>query len=104
MTGMMESMKLTEKHVIEKASEILEDARRLGYFAFKCGIQLGGSCPLKLSFAKAGSTHYVRQLGWARFLEESGGHFTGIDQGLHLKDMVESFILSSDGIEPWNRA
>lgn len=103
MTGMTEPMKITEKHVIEKASEILAEARQLGYFMFKCHLQLGGSNPIRLSFTSGGSTHYVRQLGWAQFLEKSGGRVTGIDQGRHLADMVENFILSADGIEPWRR-
>ena len=100
---MTDSMKLTERHVIEKAGEILAEARRLGYYMFKCHLLLSGSNPIKLSFANAGSIWYVRQLGWAQFLEKSGGRFTGIDQGLHFKDVVQSLILSSDGIEPWRR-
>jgi hypothetical protein len=101
---MTDPMKLTEKHVIEKAAEILAEARRLGYFMFKCHLQLGGSLPIKLSFANTGSIRYVRQLGWAQFFEKSGGRFTGLDQGMHLQQIVQSFILSSDGIEPWRRS
>jgi hypothetical protein len=96
-------MKSTEVHVLERSREILEDARRLGYFRFKCGIEREGLCALKLSFGKGGSIYYVRQLGWARFLNESGGFFAGYEQAVHLKGIVETFILSADGIEPWTR-
>ena len=104
MATMADPMKLTEKHLIEKAGEILAEARKLGYFMFKCHLQLGGSNPIKLSFANHGSITYVRQLGWSQFLEKCGGRFTGLDQGLHFEQIVQSFILSSDGIEPWRRS
>jgi hypothetical protein len=104
MATMTHPLKLTEKHVIEKAEEILAEARRLGYFKFKCHLMLGGSNPIKLSFANNGSIWYERRLGWAKFLKKRGGQFTGLDQGMHFEQIVQSHILSADGIEPWRRA
>lgn len=97
-----EPMKLTERHVIDKATIILAEARRLGYFMFKCHIVSGnGSYPLLLSFANGGDTKYERQLGWARFFEKSGGLEVSRDVAYRFHGVVESFILSSDGIESW---
>jgi hypothetical protein len=100
---MTDPMKLTEKHVVEKAEEILGEARRLGYFRFKRHLQLGGSNPIKLCFANNGSIRYERQLGWAQFLRKSGGAFTGLHQGTHFEQIAQRQILSADGIEPWQR-
>jgi hypothetical protein len=69
----MDTLKLTERHLEQKASEILEDARRLGYFRFKCRVQ--GDAVL-LMFAKGGSVHYERQVGWMRFWRK--GERTGV--------------------------
>jgi hypothetical protein len=61
MATMTDPMKLTKKHVTEKAEDILEDARRLGYFKCKCRVE---DRSLLLMFAKRGrSVHYERQVG-----------------------------------------
>jgi hypothetical protein len=70
MAVMPDPMKATKQHVLDRASEILEDARRLGYFRFKCRLQ---GDVLLLMFTKGGSVHYERQVGWTRFYGESDG-------------------------------
>jgi hypothetical protein len=62
---MDDAMKLTEKHVIAAATEILDEARRLGYFIFRCHVQAGGSLALILCFKNRGTIRHVRQVGWA---------------------------------------
>jgi len=48
----MDALKLTERDLEQKASEILEDAQRLGYFLFKCRVQ---GDALLLMFGKGGT-------------------------------------------------
>src|ERR1700681_2981687 len=96
-----DATKLTENYVVEKATEILEEARRLGYFMFRSRVQAGGFLPTILSFANRGTTRDVRQLGWAQFYTKCGGQLAGPDQARRSPRAVQSLILSADRIEPW---
>lgn len=93
----------TNEYVLECAREILENARRLHYFMFRCRVETNeASMPLILSFGKGTDTLFERQLGWARFYRDAGGD-PNVAAAMHFKEIVEREILASDGIEPWGK-
>lgn len=95
--------KRTDEYVLERAREILENARRSHYFMFKCRIETAElSMPLILSFGKGGDIFFEKQLGWARFYRDAGGK-PNPEAALHFREIVEREILASDGIEPWGK-
>lgn len=97
-----QATRLTERHVIERARRILEEARGHGYFQFRCSLQQKEPFAIKLKFGNGGRVYYDRQIGWRKFFEDCGGQAT-FGEVIHFRCVVEEVVLSADGIEPWER-